>query len=364
MQPNAASSTSLRLSRRRLLLLAGGAAAVGTGLLAAGKAAYAFEAGHTSTVADAVAAAATTTTGDSAAPAASAAPGRRLMEQTSQTGFAPINSKLTFGAPTDLASGWDGTVWAIDAAGAPHQYDAITDRWELFGLGLDAAALIQDAGPAVYFRGAEVFVADGKTPLRTIAELWPTLPASYKLGVKGAAWANGQLYVFRGGTFIGVPWAGVSAATSDASPPTAQPLTSLPGWSQTADWKDGVVDAVFSIGRSTVLFIRGGQFVTYDFSRPQVAVSVPTQLNQQAVFQSLPSEWLGDGFDGGFCCVGGPAAGNTYAFKGPQVLVYRTPGSSSEAKPAGSTSEATDTPAAQASDMATPRPAEIDATPT
>src|SRR5262245_51996642 len=32
--------------------------------------------------------------------------------QATQTSFLPIDSGLTFGPPTDLAAGWDGTLWA------------------------------------------------------------------------------------------------------------------------------------------------------------------------------------------------------------------------------------------------------------
>ena len=94
------------------------------------------------------------------APAAAPLAG---FQHATQAEFAPISSMLTFGAPVDLASGWDGTVWAIDGSGAPHLYDPLSDSWQLHGTGIDAAALIDDQGPAVYFRGSEVFTADGRT---------------------------------------------------------------------------------------------------------------------------------------------------------------------------------------------------------
>ena len=73
--------------------------------------------------------------------------------------------------------------------------------------GIDGAALIDDSGPAVYFRGSEVFIADGGTTPSAIATVWPQLPPSYrKFGVKGAAWAAGKLVLFRGGTYLTVPW--------------------------------------------------------------------------------------------------------------------------------------------------------------
>jgi hypothetical protein len=129
------------------------------------------------------------------------------VRKATQTGFSPINSSLTFGAPTDLAAGWDGTVWAIDQAGAPHIYDPLSQAWQLHGTGIDGAALIDDAGPAVYFRGGEVFFANGpQSTAQAIGSVWPALPQSYQLGVKGAAWAAGKLVLFRGGTYLTVPW--------------------------------------------------------------------------------------------------------------------------------------------------------------
>ena len=91
-----------------------------------------------------------------------------------------------------MLPGWDGTLWAIDAIGAPHVYDPISDSWQLHGTGIDGAALINDQGPRVYFRGSETFIDNGQsTGLNTsIATIWPQLPPSYrKFGVKGAAWA-------------------------------------------------------------------------------------------------------------------------------------------------------------------------------
>ena len=242
-------------------------------------------------------------------------------------------------------------------------YDPVDDRWDLFGGGIDAAVLIQDAGPAVYFRGAEVCVPDGKTPLRTLGELWPSLPASYKLGVTGAAWANNQLYLFRGGTYLSVPWPGVSATPTEAeaSAPTAQPLTSLTNWPQAADWKDGAIDAVFSAG-GFVIFMRGGQCVVANFDNYPAVIPPTLPLSHlEGLFalapklfpslQPLPNDWLSNGFDAGFYCVGGPAAGNVYAFRGAQAVVYRNPklGSADQPQPTPS-----GTPAPGASMKPTP----------
>ncbi|MBV9933564.1 MAG: hypothetical protein JO367_04615, partial [Actinobacteria bacterium] len=221
-----------RLTRRRLLLLAGGAA--GTGLLAASGVAHAdLQGNQRETLPQAVAAVMA-----AAAPAAAAATDPLAgFRQATQTGFAPINSALTFGAPTDLASGWDGTLWAIDGKGAPHVYDPLGDSWQLHGTGIDGAALIEDQGPAVYFRGGEVFIADGQHSAQAIATVWPELPPSYQLGVQGAAWTTGKLALFRGGTYLTVPWppagsaeaAAAGTPTSAAETPTPAPGTPGPG---------------------------------------------------------------------------------------------------------------------------------------
>src|SRR5262245_11536012 len=57
-----------------------------------------------------------------------------------QPTFNPIASTTAFGPPTDLSAGWDGTLWAIDASGAPHIYDPIGKAWLPHGDGIDAAA--------------------------------------------------------------------------------------------------------------------------------------------------------------------------------------------------------------------------------
>ena len=32
-----------------------------------------------------------------------------------------VSAEPSFGPPSDIAAGWDGTLWAIDSAGAPHR---------------------------------------------------------------------------------------------------------------------------------------------------------------------------------------------------------------------------------------------------
>src|SRR5690242_11480299 len=48
------------------------------------------------------------------APAAPRVAALMPFGQATQTSFLPIDSGLTFGPPTDVAAGWDGTLWAID----------------------------------------------------------------------------------------------------------------------------------------------------------------------------------------------------------------------------------------------------------
>ena len=62
----------------------------------------------------------------------------------------------------DIAAGWDGSVFVVDAAGAPHVYDSVQDRWAVYGAGIDAGCVFD--GVPYLFRGPEVFVADDRHP--------------------------------------------------------------------------------------------------------------------------------------------------------------------------------------------------------
>ena len=210
-----------RLTRRRLLLVLGGSAA-SMGLLAvSGTGSAEISPREHHTLLNEAVAAVLAPAALAAAPAAAEplAPFR----QSTLAGFMPIDSTLTFGAAADLASGWDGTLWAIDSAGAPHQYDPLSGTWQLHGRGIDAAALIQDVGPAVYFQGPEMFIADGQHAAQAISTAWPDLPPSYQLGVQGAAWVNGKVMLFRGGTYLTAPWPppGGFAQTTPSETPAA-----------------------------------------------------------------------------------------------------------------------------------------------
>src|SRR5262245_6848999 len=50
-----------------------------------------------------------------------------------QSGFAPISSRGPFGPITDIAAGWDGSLWGIDTFGTPQSYDPLNGRWQVFG---------------------------------------------------------------------------------------------------------------------------------------------------------------------------------------------------------------------------------------
>src|SRR5689334_7103394 len=154
------SNQALRLSRRKMLVLLGGSAAGASLLAASGDSFAAAGARDRTTVLNGAVAAALAPSVVAAAQATDRLAGYR---QATQAGFSPINSTLTFGPPTDVAAGWDGTVWAIDNQGAPHLHDPLSDTWQLHGTGLDAAVTsFPWLYPAVYFKGSEVLVADGQ----------------------------------------------------------------------------------------------------------------------------------------------------------------------------------------------------------
>jgi len=200
-----------------------------------------------------------------------AAPSEEAMAAVKQPGglsmlqptFNAINSVTAFGPPTDIAAGWDGTLWAIDATGSPHLYDPTTDEWLPHGDGVDAATAV---GNTLYvFRGSQTITIDltSNTTLSgpsEIATTWPSLPDSFKLGVNGAATVGGKLMLFNGGWFV----------PADGSSPRKK-LTNITGWPKTANWVDGLVDAVFYDGNlisediSQVYFFRKGQYLTVEF---------------------------------------------------------------------------------------------------
>ncbi|MDN5918123.1 MAG: hypothetical protein L0I76_24015, partial [Pseudonocardia sp.] len=283
----------------------------------------------------------------------------KSFRQMAQDGFAPINSALTFGPPTDLAAGWDGTLWAIDGSGAPHLYDPLGDSWQLHGTGIDGATQNDDVG-VICFRGAEIFVPRSGPSTQLIGSIWPQLPPGYQLGVRGAASAADKIVLFRGGTYLTVPWPTLGASASGtlpsaaaphtvgafaavpgaAAPPVpiracrpgatdhaaqtvvadyvAMPLAGITGWPQTTNWQAGVIDGAYTQSPGVVLVIRGGEFVTLTFAAGAApTASGPTPLSAHAGFGVLPPDWLATGFDGGFY-----AQGLGYFFKGAQAIVH------------------------------------------
>jgi len=73
-----------------------------------------------------------------------------------QPTFNPIASNTTFGPLTDISMGWDGTLWGIDAQGAPHVYDEINKVWAQHGEGIDAAAVTPDNITLYLFKSSNV----------------------------------------------------------------------------------------------------------------------------------------------------------------------------------------------------------------
>jgi hypothetical protein len=216
--------------------------------------------------------------------------------------FTPISSELVFGPPADIAMGWDGTLWAVDASGAAHLYDPIAGGWQPHGDGVDAVAVVEEL--IYHFRGdSYVTVAFGSNqtqgPPTAIGETWPTLPASFKLGVEGAANVNGQLYLFRGGRYLKLEPGSAGLA------PQVFKLTDLTGWPQTPAWQQGAIDAVCSQGDTgqgadTVWLLCGGEYLTVDLANRQVT-SQPAPISSFAPWKGhLPNGWADGGIDAGF----------------------------------------------------------------
>ncbi|MBV9599658.1 MAG: PQQ-binding-like beta-propeller repeat protein [Chloroflexi bacterium] len=105
--------------------------------------------------------------------------------------------------------------------------------------------------------GAPTATASAATPTgtpRLIADVWPNLPASFKLGVDGAAYAGGVLYLFKAGRFVRADGAQAASKLSD-----------LKGWPQSGPWQDGLVDLVVGLSQPAgVALIRGGQFIVIE----------------------------------------------------------------------------------------------------
>jgi hypothetical protein len=221
-----------------------------------------------------------------------------------QPTFNPIASTTAFGPLTDLSAGWDGTLWSIDASGAPHLYDPTTDSWLPFGDGVDAVTAI---GNLLYVFRGPYYVTVNLTTNQTsapslIATTWPSLRDSFKLRVTGAASANGKLVLFNGGWY----------AYADGSAPPKK-LTSLALWPTTPTWADGLVDAVIYSGiyldRDTTFLVRGSEALAFVIES-EFVFSVDIK-------SVLPAAWASTGVDAGTLTNDGTIF---YFYKGVQVI--------------------------------------------
>ena len=233
-----------------------------------------------------------------------------------QPTFNPIASTTTFGALADISMGWDGTLWGIDAQGAPHIYDALNDTWEQHGDGIDAATLTSDAQTLFIFRDGEVIAVNPATrqagAAKPIAQQWPSLPDSFKFGVAGAAnspTSEGGLVLFNGGRFI---------STDGSIPLTA--LTSLANWPQTAKWKEGVIDGVFSNLADQIFLLRGDEVISIDPLNKQVLAG-PGPLSGFLNFAVLPATWAA-----GVDAIARAASDTRLIFKGGAVYIEKDSG--------------------------------------
>jgi hypothetical protein len=201
--------------------------------------------------------------------------------------FIPMSEGMPLGHPLkDISTGWDGTLWGIDTNGVPYHLDPVGQSWQVAGRGYDAVARSRQGGDFIFFRGNEYNgVSMNPCP---IGQEFPDLPDSFKLGVTGAAYDDGVLYLFSAGRYVRVD-----------QPTSVVPLTSLADWPSTSDWADGSVDAVGSQvlpqGQTApVMLFRGEQFLEVDLARKQV-VTQPQPLT--ARFSANLLAVMGNGFD-------------------------------------------------------------------
>ena len=232
-----------------------------------------------------------------------------------QPTFNPIAANTTFGPLTDISMGWDGTLWGIDAQGAPHIYDSLNDQWAQHGDGIDAAALsvVSPTQQTLYvFKGSNVLPIDAITlktsAPTTIAALWPNLPDSFKLGVSGAIGIPERpgLILFNSGRYL----------STDGSIPAGK-LTDLPGWPQTPTWKDGVIDGAIS-GNNALM--RGDQILQIFIQNNSVKVGELSPLEVLSLVTPLPLDWAKSGIDAWVPLTA--ESGTSLIFKGTAVLAY------------------------------------------
>jgi hypothetical protein len=193
--------------------------------------------------------------------------------------------------------GWDGTLWGIDAQGAPHVYDSINDAWAPHGDGIDAIAMSFEPGTpgsggqvTLYaFQGPNVVAINPDTlqasPPTTIAALWPNLPDSFKLGVSGAMSNDSGfgLILFNGGRYI----------STDGTVPLGK-LTDLANWPQTPIWKDGVIDGA---SEQVAGLWRSGEYLHISI-RNKTVVEPPQPFSVLTQYVPMPAAWATSGIDG------------------------------------------------------------------
>ena len=244
-------------------------------------------------------------------PRAQVRPARPDRPVMSQGGFVKIASMTAFGPPTDIATGWDGTVWAIDGSGAPHLLDLINDRWQPFGEGVDATAA--SGGSTFYFRGEDVLeIASNGTakPPVSIKTRFPGLPDSFNYGLSGAVSPGGILYLIRAGWYV----------PANGSSPKAK-LTDLKNWPKTDPaFGAGLIDAAWDDG-SAAFLARDGQFIKVDLGGGGVS-GVPAPLSQYAPWSGkLPDGWAAGGIDAPLWQT---SAQRWMVFNGPAVAAFNT----------------------------------------
>lgn len=174
----------------------------------------------------------------------------RLLQATTASTNIALPSNLPLNLPlSDISMGWDGTVWGIDANGAPYQYDQVAQNWSVYGSEFSAVTYVskwrgQTSGGNYKFdaplvvRGTDVWFAYAG-PVASIGQTWNNLPDTFTMGLDGAAEAAGVLYLFRHGRYVAI-----DDATGNASAPVA--LSTFANWPATANWSQGSFDAIGS----------------------------------------------------------------------------------------------------------------------
>ena len=240
-----------------------------------------------------------------------------------QATFNAIASTTLFGPPTDLSAGWDGTLWATDASGAPHLYDPMANQWNPHGESIEAATAIDNT--LYVFKGDQYITVDLTTKTVSssptlIAKTWPKLPDSFKLRLTGATSEGGKLVLLCGGWY----------AYADGSQPPRK-LTDITQWPKTPNWVDGLVDAASftEFGSANFLYLfRGNEYIgvnlylNFVFGPPLPAKNVlPPNLVTSGIDAATYHAVTGDTYYfHGTSVVFAPYAGGTQTYYLPQLF--------------------------------------------